>query len=64
MGDSGNYRKALPERHPVMGCRCPEGAVYTMVPTAIIRWLPPVHDCAYIEQRNRQLGLERRRVTP
>lgn len=50
--------RKLPEPHPVLGCRCVEGAVYTM-PGGIVKWLPPVHDCQYIKERNERLGLTR-----
>jgi len=48
--------------HPVMGCRCAEGAVVTPGTANVERWLPPVHDCAYIADRNRRLGLDKRRL--
>jgi len=48
--------------HPVMGCRCAEGAVVTPNTAHVLQWLPPVHDCAYILERNRRLGLDKRRV--
>jgi hypothetical protein len=48
--------------HPVLGCRCAEGRLIPEfvrgIPSRIRHWLPPVHDCAYIEERNRRLGLE------
>lgn len=54
-----NWLAKLPERHPVLGCRCVEGAIYKDVPPQIVKWLPPVHDCRYIQERNTRLRLTR-----
>jgi len=35
--------------HPVMGCRCHEGRV-------VKHWLPPIHDCQYIRERDAKVG--------
>ena len=45
--------KALPEPHPVLGCYHTEGAVLDGF--RIVRWLPPMHSCQYVDQRNAAL---------
>ena len=43
-------------RHPVLGCRCGEGRIYA-ANGDVEFWCPPVHDCAYIHERNERLKL-------
>jgi len=38
--------------YPGKHCTCAEGRI---VSGSHITWLPPVHDCAYIKERNRKL---------
>ena len=41
--------------YPGKRCTCAEGRI---VSGDSITWLPPVHDCLYIQERNRKLGTE------
>lgn len=47
--------------HPILHCTCGEGRVlteYTKGDHKVIRhWLPGVHDCVYIKERNKRLGI-------
>lgn len=38
--------------HPTLGCLCEEGRV---IDQGTVRFLPGVHDCAYIRERNARL---------
>lgn len=39
-------------RHPVLHCLCPEGRI---IEDGQVRYMPAVHDCLYILERNNAL---------
>ena len=41
-------------KHPIMGCICTEGHI--IKPDGTVIFMPPVHDCAYIQKRHTFIG--------
>lgn len=51
--DVSDLKIAPDAPHPELGCACGEGRLLTDGDAPVVKyWLPGVHDCAYIEERD------------
>lgn len=48
--------------HPVLGCKCVEGRLVNL--DGSVKFLPPVHDCEYIKQRNEAIDRVKAELGP